>query len=419
MPTPLAEVDPSTLEGGLYGYGGDRVIACGIIFAVLCTVFLGLRFLSHYVDRRPFGADDWVMIPAWVLMMGLCANVILSVTVGGVGRHEAYVLQFEPQALKSWAQTLFVTEFLYGLLIPLEKSSILLLYLRLFAIHRWFRITTYVLLAYIWMWGISESLVAIFQCHPVAYQWDKTIQGGTCIDQLSYYRWVSLPNVIHDIAMLILPMTVTWKLQTGIRQKIALSSVFLIGSIGCVASFIRMDIFFQLNAFSDNTWASIQLMAWTLAEPGVILICACMPSLWPMIVRCVPSIKGTIRGKSGNPKYAGGGSSGSSHSRAVLEREPKHPQPLRGASGIWSGNNEFIQLKDVEDQPTTVYEVGTSYPDKSQDGILRSVTVSGGGGISVTRDFSWSVEANRQQQQQQHRPGSPEVPHVAFHALTT
>lgn len=155
---------------------------------------------------------------------------VTGVKVGGVGRHQAYVLHHEPQAMKAWAQALFVTEFLYGLLIPLVKSSILLLYLRLFRIHHWFRYTTYCLLAYIWLWGISESLVSIFQCKPIAYQWNKSL-NGKCINQLSYYRWVSVPNVIHDVVMLLVPAPVVWKLKIDIRQKLALSAVFFVGSM--------------------------------------------------------------------------------------------------------------------------------------------------------------------------------------------
>lgn len=147
-----------------------------------------------------------------------------------MGRHQAWVLKFEPETMELYMKMLFVTEFLYGLILPLEKTSILLLYLRIFHVRRWFRFTTYVLLAFIWMWGISESLVAIFQCNPVAYHWDKSI-NGTCINQQSYYIWVCVPNNIHDVVMLILPMPVVWKLQIGLRKKLALSCVFVIGSL--------------------------------------------------------------------------------------------------------------------------------------------------------------------------------------------
>jgi len=70
--------DPSTLEGGLYADRGGSVISCSIVFIVLCTFCLILRFASHHIGRRPTSLEDWLMIPAWVLMMGLCANVICS-----------------------------------------------------------------------------------------------------------------------------------------------------------------------------------------------------------------------------------------------------------------------------------------------------------------------------------------------------
>jgi hypothetical protein len=155
---------------------------------------------------------------------------VKGVTFGGVGRHEDYILQYEPQAMESWALTLFVTELIYGILVPLEKTAILLLYLRLFRINAWFRITSYILLITVWMWGTSEFLIAIFQCKPIPYQWDKTIEGS-CIDQISWYRWVRVPNAIHDVAMLVAPIPVVLKLQIALRQKLALSGIFILGSV--------------------------------------------------------------------------------------------------------------------------------------------------------------------------------------------
>ena len=245
-------VDTSALDGGLDAYGGASVIGCCVTFIILCTLFLGLRFFSLRFDSRPTSIEDWVMIPAWVLMMGLAANVILSVLsllrycpqmdfslithndlgvrIGGVGRHEAYILEQNPQTIGTWAQTLFVVIVLHAPLMALEKTSILLLYRRIFSIQPWFRVSTTMLIVYIWCWAASEFLVAIFQCQPIAYQWNKQL-NGTCIDQLAFFRWISVPNLIHDIAMLVLPLPMIWNLQVGTRQKFALSLVFLIGSL--------------------------------------------------------------------------------------------------------------------------------------------------------------------------------------------
>ena len=69
-------VDESALEGGLHAYGGDRVIACSVVFIVMCTAALVLRFYARRVARCPVSLEDYVLIPAWVLMMAHCANAL-------------------------------------------------------------------------------------------------------------------------------------------------------------------------------------------------------------------------------------------------------------------------------------------------------------------------------------------------------
>ncbi|GAP82910.1 putative integral membrane protein [Rosellinia necatrix] len=363
----------SHLEGGLFAYGGNFVILWASLFIVLCTLFVALRFFSLRIGRRPAGLEDWLILPAWIIEVGLCANGICSVIYGGVGRHEAYILKYEPHALISWAQTLFVTELFYGIVFPIEKTVILLLYLRLFRIHHWFRLTTYVLITYIWLWGVSEVIVAIAQCRPIAYQWDKTIDGR-CIDQLSYYRWVSVPNVIHDVVMLVLPLPIVWNLQIGLRQKLALSGVFLIGSLGCIASFVRLSIFFKLNALTDNTWASIQLQSWTLAETGVILISACLPALWPLVLRATAQL-GTFR--KGFSKGASG------HDGLGSNRSERNEDWRGSRHGFMTTTSEFIPLQDVDDRTTTIHTGQSSTNSHSEaDHGMR---------INVTTEVSWTI----------------------------
>lgn len=51
---------------------------------------------------------------------------------------------------------------------------------------------------------------------------------------------------------------------------------------------------------SDQTWQMNNLI-WTIAEPGSILLCACLPVLWPMIRRALrqPAEPTRIEGKPG------------------------------------------------------------------------------------------------------------------------
>ena len=78
---------------------------------------------------------------------------------------------------------------------------------------------------------IASVFTIIFQCKPVAFAWDKTINGGKCINTLAYFRYATIPNIITDAAMLISPLPTIWKLQTSNAQKIGLTAVFLTGSV--------------------------------------------------------------------------------------------------------------------------------------------------------------------------------------------
>ena len=53
---------------------------------------------------------------------------------------------------------------------------------------------------------------------------------------------------------------------------------------GLATSILRFDSFFKGNAFSDGTWSSVNLMTWSLVEPDVYLIAACLPTYRPLLV---------------------------------------------------------------------------------------------------------------------------------------
>ena len=65
-------------DSDLYAYRGHIVIVCSVVFIILCTFSLALRFISHHIGGRTPNYEDWLMIPAWALMMGLCATLICS-----------------------------------------------------------------------------------------------------------------------------------------------------------------------------------------------------------------------------------------------------------------------------------------------------------------------------------------------------
>ena len=126
-------------------------------------------------------------------------------------------------------QCLYSQLLIYVIAIVLPKLAILLFYLRIFPSSN-FRLSVYFLAIFVISWAIGVEFSTIFQCTPISYAWTRKPPGG-CINLLAFYRWVSLPNIISDVIMLVLPVHRVWKLQVTFKQKMALSGVFLMGGL--------------------------------------------------------------------------------------------------------------------------------------------------------------------------------------------
>ena len=147
-----------------------------------------------------------------------------------MGRHLESVLQDDPTQLEAWAKCLFAIELLYLIGDCLPRISVLLLYLRVFT-NRWARITCYGLLVTTIAVFLSYTFAVIFNCTPVAFQWDKSIDGGWCYDQEAFYKTTSFPNIMLDVVMLVLPIPMIVKLQAPMIRKLGLGFVFVMGSM--------------------------------------------------------------------------------------------------------------------------------------------------------------------------------------------
>ena len=76
---------------------------------------------------------------------------------------------------------------------------------------------------------IISTLLSIFECHPVAFFWDKSIQGGSCINQKQSYRWNSVMNLLLDFGIWSLAFPMVWCMQLNRRQKLSVSAFLSLG----------------------------------------------------------------------------------------------------------------------------------------------------------------------------------------------
>lgn len=257
-------------------YIGYQLKAVAISFTVLEIIFVGLRYVAQRLNRRPFGIDDWLILPALVLCIGLNISALIGLKYGRIGYHMNVVARYDPSALVPWAKILVVTPIIYSAACCMPKLVILTLYNRVF-VTPGYRIACYTMMGIIVAVALADMITGAAICTPLAYLWDKKIEGGHCINIPAYYRWGPLPNAITDLMMLVLPFPVVWNLNTTTRIKIGLTVTFLTGSVGMITSILRCVAFFLNNPLEDGTWQSVIFLNWSLVEPGVYLIAACLP----------------------------------------------------------------------------------------------------------------------------------------------
>ena len=109
------------------------------------------------------------------------------------------------------------------------KTSLILLYYRIFGVVRWFRYLLAAMFAIVLQYFIVCLFVAVFECKPVAFYWDKSIENGTCINQKQFYRWNGVANLLIDFLVWMLTLPLVWRLHLSLRQKLSLSFVLVLG----------------------------------------------------------------------------------------------------------------------------------------------------------------------------------------------
>ncbi|KAK3377394.1 integral membrane protein [Lasiosphaeria ovina] len=268
---------------------GGALVGISIGFAVITSVVVPLRFYARTLRPASFGLDDFLILAAYIFNLALCALGITMVQIGGVGQHVEALELRNPSALVGWAKVLLAFEFVYFTAVALPKMSILCLYLRVFKwAHGPMRTASLALFGFVAATWLSMMVTVCFQCRPIAFWWDRSIPGGRCIDVQAFYHAQSIPGVVLDLFIMALPLRTIWGLSMPTAKRLALVLVFLVASLGVVASVVRATMLFSNSAFDDRTWASVLLCGWSVVESSCYITANCLSSMRPLVSHFAP-----------------------------------------------------------------------------------------------------------------------------------
>ncbi|KAJ0120685.1 hypothetical protein J7T55_015417 [Diaporthe amygdali] len=218
------------------------VQAVGITFGIVALLLILSRLYIRVQSKNALGVDDAFIVVSFALAV---AYTSIAATFGPVTRHawDLPVCYLDAAYIKKS----FVASLFYGPMLFFAKASILLLYYRAFSAERWMK------------WCIYLFMVIMFAAY-----W-MTVQAGM--------------NIAVDVAIIILPLPIIYKLHMPFEKKIGLAIVFATGLFALVASLLTVNYRILIVYSTDSSWAGAQTYICIQAEVYVTLAVACMPSL--------------------------------------------------------------------------------------------------------------------------------------------
>ncbi|KAL8860981.1 MAG: hypothetical protein Q9178_002494 [Gyalolechia marmorata] len=307
---------------------GPEIIGSTIVIAILAISAVVLRLVCRRHMKVAISYDDYLIIVGLLTSLGQCFLQIYCVTETGYGRH---LMAVGVPATQRWAKLQYAFTFLWTISMALIKVSILLFYRRLFPRENttatW-RLCHLLLMILSVALGVIGVLGFALQCTPVAYNWDLTIPGGRCMNREAFTKFTNMGNIVTDILILVMPISIVWSLHLPKNKKIGVCMLFLLGGFVCIAGILR---FYYLKNYAqgrDPLYEMTNIGIWSAVEPCIGVVCACLPIMGPLlrthiftfttsVFRSRKWSKGTSSGFSGQ---SGSGKTGSRGERKTFGR---------------------------------------------------------------------------------------------------
>ncbi|KAM5357349.1 hypothetical protein ACJZ2D_016360 [Fusarium nematophilum] len=290
------------MESGPVEERSASVIGVVVMLLVIATLVVILRLWTRYVILNQLGADDYLALVS---------------------------LNF------------YVAVVLYAASLLFVKLTFLLHYYRLLAIQGMKKVYKAAIVV-VGGWALSQVLVGIFICWPVQGFWDKTLDAR-CISNQPQWYINAAGNILTDVMVFLLPIPAIRSLRLPRNQKFILAGIFSLGFFTVILSAIRIE---YLRDFEDFTWKHVESNLWSMAELTSALICACLPTLRPFVIRYFPALASKLARSTGRYERGHGSRIHSGSGGYNPRRENKSSKSSgRGADQLFQDNHATFEMQ--------------------------------------------------------------------------
>ncbi|CAM1500530.1 Fc.00g096920.m01.CDS01 [Cosmosporella sp. VM-42] len=234
-----------------------------LIPAILC---FGLRFYARSIKKVPLWYDDWLAVVGLVAALGYNASVFFMLHYG-MGLHLPDLSITYEKALYYSSVNDIIQEMTYTIGIGATQLSLLALYWRLFRTATSAKTSIFLITAFTVIWLIVRIFITLFQCQPLAYYWDRSIEGKCNIDPSKFYIGSVASHLVIDIVLMILPAVQINHLKIPLAQRVAVTVMFMFGILICVAAIMMIVVSTRYNSYAEDVmWNGAPPTYWSAVE---------------------------------------------------------------------------------------------------------------------------------------------------------
>ncbi|KAI1171479.1 hypothetical protein F4777DRAFT_53726 [Nemania sp. FL0916] len=288
-----------------------HVIAAGIGLSVLDILALGLRFVARRRQQQPLKADDWLLVPATLLTLGIGISMVYAVSQHGLaypfvlppGQDDPFNVvsrQLSIEGAVQWAYTVMLP-----LALGCSKLSFLLFYRRIFAIDGSSKTNIFLvgMCIFVTAWMIAFFLIFLFLCKTSFWALWTSASAimEHCLSDTNPNFSMAITDAVTDVVIFITPLPLVLRLNLTVKKKIAVTCVFLVGLITVAASLTRLVLTARILAVGYDRDADpiceskitcyethaygisvlvTSFVYWGMVESGIAVFVACLPTLW-------------------------------------------------------------------------------------------------------------------------------------------
>ncbi|GAW17636.1 hypothetical protein ANO14919_070960 [Xylariales sp. No.14919] len=281
------------------------VIAAAVLLPLLDIAAVALRFWARAKQKKAMKADDWLMVPATILVTAIGAAITFGVARGAVAHPTALPPDFDGNHLEIETPQMTLIykarrpplsgatgggrstsrcRWRPGASRPASCSST--------GAYSWraktarpatsSRASSFLVAAS----SAGFFLASLFQCGVrFSALWGSTLEiVRNCEDIMHLALAICITGFILDFIIIGIPIPLVWRLNISRTKKVAAAAVFLLGSVSIVASLLRLINLAPIvsNGFQphvDQLLVVTQYFYWGVVESGVGIIAVCLPTL--------------------------------------------------------------------------------------------------------------------------------------------